>query len=538
MLTGVGGVRTNVADYLRPPNVLKVGNNINMVTRNVITNRYSGWTRQRAGTFNTGADFLDFSIFVANNGTKTLLFQCGDTLYSYDLATETAIKSGLSTSRPPCMRMFAPYTAGAAFLVYCNGVDQPTKVTGTGAGAHSLLQLNGGGYPQPTAAPLPVKTYSKPKFCEQFRDRMLIAGFDGNNTEFDLLVTNAGTAETVTQSSPLVATDGGIQSLNPNLGAVTGLKAFKLSNETNDIVCLVAQERGVSVFVGTTAEDFALYQLTTEYGIPSNRTWVQIMNDLYFLASDGVRRFSNLASNANLLTGTMTIALQDLINRMTTASLLWAHASHMRKFQEVAFWVPADASADNNTALILNYNTESQSPEALEPIWFTKDGTTVGCSTVFNDVFYGGGYDGLLQVHYDGHLYDTTPVQSEIVMALIRGETPESILTVENVVNITEGGAQKFLCNAFPYVRKANSLERKQANPIDFAISAGVAAGTVLGTWPLGTGAFPEEHVKYHYYGPQGAGQLWELQIKATQSDHTFDWLGSSYRVNVGGLHS
>jgi hypothetical protein len=537
MLSGADGVQTNISDFLRPGSALKVADNVNMVKRGIITSRYNGWTRQRAGAFNSGAQFLDFAVFTDATGARTLCFQVGSKLYSYDGATETAMQSGLSTTNPPCIRMFAPYASGTPTMILANGVDQPYKFTSTGAASGVAMQLNGGNYPQSLSAPLPVRSYSKPQFFEPFNDRLAIAGFTGASA-FDVLLTNAGTAETCTQSTPLVATDGGVFQVNPALGPITGMKAFKLSNADNTQVLLVAQAQGVSIIVGSNATDFQMRTLTAEYGIPSNRCWVQVMNDLWFLATDGIRRFSTLVQNANLLNASMSFIIQDIISALSSGSAQWACMAHHRIYQEVVLWCPVSGSSINNQGIVLNYNNDKAGdPTQVNPIFFTKSGTTVSALLDYKNTLYGGGYDGLLQVHYSGNLYDTAPVSWEIRTALVKPKDYENSCYLEKALVLTEGLGQQFLANAFTYAQLGNTLQRNQMNPVDFLIREGVSSSglTILNSWTLGTSAFEDSIPRRHVFQPQGHGAYWELQLKGNQADHVIDWLGIEYRIKEGG---
>lgn len=543
VLTGTAGVVTNISDWLRAPDMLKVGNNINMLKRGVFTSRYNGWQRQRETEFNSGAEFLEFSQFVASNGSKTQIFQVGDELYSYDGLTETNIFGGGSPFTPdaeaiPCMRMFQPYAASTSpILLWMNGVDEPKKIDGTAAGDFANLQINGADYGAGgTAAPLEVKTYSKPRFCEPFRDRMIILGFDGANA-MDVLITNSGTFEVVTASAPLVATDGGVFQLNPQYGSVTGCKVFKLSNSGNETIALIAQEHAVSYIRGDSALTFGLFLLTDEYGIPSNRTWIQIKSDLFFLAEDGIRSFAALSENANLVNDANTFDVQDIINRFTTGSMAKAHATHAKKYQEVQFFFPVDGNSECGAAIVMNYNTGS-ARGAVNPILFTRDNATVACSQYFNKHFFGGGYNGVLQDHYTVNTIDGVKCSWEIQPAFFRGDNPKELTTPTAVSVICEGDNQKCLANAFFYTRnaKTGATLKQAATPQDTVLSSPSSGTTVLGSWVLGNGAMPSEHVKYMDYYPKSVGLAHEVQLKGSEIDHVIDFLGVIYELESGGV--
>lgn len=544
-LTGEMGVITNIADPLRPQNWLRGGNNVNVIRSHLLTSRYNGWLEQREDVFNSGGEFKDFSIFVDTDGDRTLLFQVGDELQSYDLVaqTETVIASGLDSSRPPCMRMFQPYADAEGYMIYCNGVDEPQKVTGTGVGDITDLQLDPGSgavnYPVTLEAPLPAVVLSKPKFVEPFLDRVVLTGFDGN-AAFLVALTNSTEAEVLTQSAPLVATDGGLFQVDPQLGAITAAKAFKLSNQDNEQVVLIGQTHGVSILIGHDAEDFQLFTLTSEFGIPSNRAFIQIGGEIYFLADDGIRRFSTLVANANLINFTMSYPVQDLVQRFNDGALKEAHAVHHRGYQEIQFWYPSDSDTQCKNALVFSYNTDPINPQpAPNPAIFTKTDTSVACSIYFDKTFYGGGYDGILQKHHAANTYNGTPINWSIDLAQAQPETFGALCELSRARVVMVGGDQKFLIQAAYYARTGFTdeggfiVKRLIAKPEDKELISSSGGGTVLDSWRLGIDSFPGEHMRYCDFRPVGKGIAWEISLRGTQADHQIDFLGLDYILDV-----
>lgn len=549
-LTAVDGVYSNIADPLRPPTSLKVGNNINQYPAGVFTNQISGWSKQSQTAFNSGAEFFGFSSFVDTDGTRFLLFQVGDTLYEYaiDTDTETSIMTALDLTTDsgkkaiPCMRMFVPYAASNPYMVYVNGKSKPQKITYAAGFTAADLQLNAADFGTTAlSAALAGKTPSDPRFCEPFLDRMIYAGFTGA-AAFDILITNAGDAEVCTQASPATETDGGLMQVDPQLGLVTAVKAFKLSNATNEQIVLIGQEHGVSIITGTGGSTFKCYTLTDEYGIPSNSGFVQINSNLWFLASDGVRQFSALAENANLIGSALTFPVQDMAYRLNETYLYKAHAVHHKRYQEVQFWFPVDSDTDPSTAFVMSY-AGSRDPQQLSVAIFTKDGTECLASIYFDKVFYGGNGDGILQRHHDGNLYDTEPVVSQMDFAMMVPDDPETECSLEKFTVVTYGGGQKFLINTNYLARVADGdtigTERFDAEPTDHILSSTVTSGTVLDTWSLGNSAIPSEHMRYHDFYPIAAGALsFEASLKCNESDHKLDFMLANYRLGVGNRNA
>ena len=140
LLTVNDGQWSNLSELLRQPTQAKLLSNFQMLKRGIWSNpRGVGWTKQRASVFNSGAAFMDFGVFIDFAGNQTLLFQVGNTLYSYNLgtSTETAYAgalANLSTSlvNLPTMRNFVDSTSSQApYTVYTNGDIQPQKIVAT-----------------------------------------------------------------------------------------------------------------------------------------------------------------------------------------------------------------------------------------------------------------------------------------------------------------------------------------------------------------------------------------------------------------------
>lgn len=546
-LTATDGVFSNIADPLRPSTALKVGNNINQFPRNVFTNRISGWTKQREAEFNSGAEIMGFGKYTTLEGVEFLLVQFGDTLYQYDIDTkvEDPIKTGLSelTDLPrkaiPSMCMFSPYEDSEPFMVYVNGKDAPQKITyPAGVWTAADLQLNGADFgTTPLDPAVSGKTPANPTFACPFLDRMAFTGFTGN-ASFDVLFTNAGSAETCEVNSPIQETDGGMFQLDPSLGRPTALKAFKLSNSNNEQILLIGQERGVSIITGTGASSFQCFTLTDEYGIPSNNTFIQIGSNLWFLANDGVRQFSALAENANLVSAALTYPVQDLAYRFNETQLYKAHAVHHKKYMEVQFWYPIDSDDVPQNAFTLSYINTPPGESGLSTQIFTKDGTECLASIYYKKKFYGGTSTGILQEHHSGNLYDTSPVESTITLAQILSPGPKiEIGHLEGVV-ITYGGNQKFIINAnylaMVIYDQGRTLERSDAEPSDILIQSGATGGTVLDEWSLENDAFPSEHMRFHDFWPIAWGYALEITMKCNASDHILDFFALDYTVQIG----
>lgn len=562
MLSLDGGLATYPADIFRPPNQARVLNNVlQSRQRGVYTNRDAGWIRQRPAAI--GTNILEFGKFIDARGKQTLLLQSDDTLYSYDLATslETAILSGFAV-KTPCFRNFGVITAGASPNVVMTNGDSPMAINITSVTAAAPFGLNGNVNPLffgQTAGPLPVKTYSKPTICEVFSNRMVYAGFDGVNhpdTANDVLICNFGSFNTVTQSGPITATDGGIISVPPVLGSIRCLKSLRLTNQQIQEVLVIGCTDGVAVVTGHDATSFNMVVLTDEFGIPSNRAILQIMNDLLFLADDGIRQFSSLLVNASLLTATLTYDLQDVINAMDQDTLQNAFVVHHRSTKDIQFWFPTAGNPQGlgvcSNALVCNYSASNvtagsngQAAYNFVPVWSTRDSTNVQCGIDIKDptesgarVFLGGGYDGVLQKHYRGNLFDGEPVPFDIIFALASTGDPATGSSIRKMIFQCPGDGEKFLAQSAFYETQgdhAGTTKKQLAEQDPFLINTTEQSETILGQWVMGNSAFPSNHTHLIDYEPTGEGRYVELEAFGNDASHFIDIAGVEVILSGGG---
>jgi hypothetical protein len=521
------GAVSNISDLLREENAAKVINNLQMFRQGVWTNTGIGFAKQRAGVFNSGAQFLDFAVQLTSTGTERLLFQCGNKVYSYDTDTdtETEIGTGYSTTALPCIRS---YTPTAIYL--CNGDVEPRKWDGNLVNDFTVVA----GWPFTVGG----RSYSKPKYQELFAGRVVYSGFTAYpNT---VLFSNYGNGDTFTVNSPQLATDAGAIEVPSVLGPIKGMRVLKLDNTTNDSILLVGCARGFAIITGTSALDFAGVELTREFGLLTNRSWVQLNNDLYFIGSDGIRRFSSLSTGSILSNSSVSFPVSNLVARINLSKAENAFAVHHPSTQEVQFWFPIDSGTQNDHAVIMNYNTNTiqgtgqaaNSNGVLDPIFSTKDGAALACGIEFNRVMYGGGYTGYLQEHYTGNTYDGTAIEWAYVGAMAGGNNPSQNVSCKKYTIITDGGDQKFTAEAYVLVQQLDgSTAWKLADTK--AINYTSPSVTAVEAWTTGsTTTYP----KFLDFNPRGSGRYWTLKLKGSTASEQISFVGSMAFLTVGGL--
>jgi len=238
-----------------------------------------------------------------------------------------------------------------------------------------------------------------------------------------------------------------------------------------------------------------------------------------------------------LIPDTLTKAVAD-INNIDIDNAYLAHSVHNRSTQELQFWMPY--VGDNGTCahgLIGNYNNEASGGGYITPVWSTKDGLTANCSINYHDAIYMGGDDGLLQTHYSGDKYDTTPIRYTLLLSLMSLGNPQQKTSVRNISVITDGTAQKFQITCYYLTRFASGAYRRQlAEPGQKYLTSPDVASTILGKWVLGLSAFPSDFVKILDYHPRGNGTFWQVQITSAASDDALDFVGIAYTLSGGSL--
>lgn len=529
MVTCRRGLATNISNMERSNDFAKELNNLQMIRPGIWTNRGIGWSEHREVSF-TGT-FLEFSFFVDAAGTRTLLFQSGAKLQSYNLgtATETDIITGLSISAVPTIRRSYSPTTGSSIAIYTNGDIEPRKILTVSTEA--ALEFNGGVWP----GAFNGKTYSKPKLCEPFGERFVFGLFPDADTAFDILISDQADPETFTLSTPATPTDAVAFTYPPELGALRSIRVHTLNNDLSDQIIIGGCTDGIFAIFGANAAEFGLKILTRQLGVVSNRTWVNLGDDLLYLSNAGIRNFNGLAIGANLAPDALSYPIADLVSEVDIDYAHLAHAVHNPATQEVQFWCPINGGGGQvKKAFIMKYESAGG---AVIPIWSTKDGTEVSASIYFKTVMYGGNSSAVLQVHYSGNTYNGTTYNSRIVTALVGLGNVQQKCSMRVITIVTDGDTQKFNFTAYTYSRfEDNSFKRMPAEPNNALVQTSGGSTTALGSWVLGTSAFPSTHPKLIDFHPIGNGSFWDFEITTSADDHALDFVGVAYTLSGGSI--
>lgn len=520
VVTPSKGLATNVADLLRDPEYARVLNNLHMLKRGVWTSRGTGVTKELGTAFNSGAQILEMAPYTDSAGTSYLIIQAGSKIYAYNTATQasTEIGTGFATTNVPCIRT---YKSDEVYLV--NGDAQPYKWDGNLANDFTAI----------TAIPaIASRTLTKPRFIEEYAGRQAFAGFE--DFPSTVLFSGFNTYGTFGISTPQSATDAGWIDVPYSLGPITGIHTLRLYS--NEYVLLVGCKRGVALITGTDALTFQSIEATREFGIPSNRTWVQVQNDLYFMATDGIRAYGS-NSLQSLLNASKSYAVQDLANRINKAAADKAFAFYYPNSHEAHFWVPIDSDTTPKNAIVANFNTADPNSPTDEydtrAIFSTKDGLTLSCATQVAGVAYCSELAGYLLRMYSGDDYDGAAINWSYVSPLIGANSPAQEASLVKFVILTEGAAQQYTAEAFTVTTMSNGVTRwiPQDSKV---LSATGASVSDIGTWKTG-GSTTTSYPKFMDFFSKGSGRYWALRLKGSSTSDQIDLVGATSILTVGG---
>ena len=512
------GLLSNVAESLRTEEYAKVLDNLHMTKRGIWTPKGTGVTKHRASNFNSGGAFLCVAPHYTSATNTELLFQAGDDIYEYNIGTqtETSRYSGLSTSAISDIRSFSP-----TYVSFVNGDINPLKWTGSGS------FTSASGWP----ATVNSVNYEKPKYQEAFASRLCYAGFTARPS--DVLFSYAGLPEDFTTGGG--ALSAGVISMPAALGPVTGIRALRIDSTTNESVLLIGCANGFGLVSGRDGTNFAAVEYTREFGLLSNRTWVQLGNDLYFLATDGVRRFSTNQGLATLNTSALTFANHDVFNRINRSQAEKSFVVPNPTTQEVIWWFPIDATSTADHAIVMNYNSadldETSPTSVVTPIFSTNSGFAATCGCFANNTLFYGTSDGYLKVGYSGDTWDGTAISWEYMPAMVGANSPAQSCSARMFQVITEGGNQKFNLSAYTLAQRMDDVTVWTLRGTK-AVNITSPTITKVGTWASGT---TTTYPKFISYAPLGSGRYWALRLTGTTSSDQIDLVGVLCVLTIGG---
>lgn len=559
------GLWSNTADLARQDGYAAVLDNLHTNKDGVWTDKGHGWELQNESAFNSGAQFVEGANISTRHRGEAVLFQVGDKVYYYDGTTPTDVTgdSVPQIGHIPCIRSFQ--NTGGNYYMFCNDVEEPTWGYDGGSGLFKppvLGHLPGSpGHETDTdgtQSGFPVilggKTYSKPPYCEGYYGRVVYAGFaDHPHT---LLISSPFDGNIFQELDPPSATDAGAIEIPPQLGDITGLCPLRVGNGSNDQTLIVGCSHGVAILTGSDSTNFATKELTRAYGVPNNRTWVPLGDNLIFCATDGIRRIANSAYGANVVGTPVSYPIQDLYQRLNTAASDQMWAINNRATQELEFWLPIDSNTESKNVLVANYRTTT----GQDLVWSTMSSVSGACGVYIDATsvpgtsyrgLWVGGYDGYLQNWWGGYDpgsgivgpvdYGGAVIPWKFVSGIIGANSFAQSSSMRKFIIICDGGRQQFYCTGYVYVTNSDGTTRRLQLDRKYIGNYDNNVGDPTTTWDEGLVGGTHLHPALFDYSPRGSGRLWYLMLTGGQSysafaGDTIDLVGIQTIQQTGGL--
>lgn len=263
-----------------------------------------------------------------------------------------------------------------------NGENEPQKYSG-GANAEDL-----GGSPPSGAS-----------CVEVFKNRVFMAGSTSNPTKLSYsALSNPEDWTTVD--------DAGWIEIGLNDGQkIIGLKAFF-------DVLIIFKEHSIYVLSGSSGNPvsddyFSVGSINSSIGAVSNRSIVQVGNDIYFLSDKGIFNLKGVQSYGDLNVSNISFKIQPLIDELNKSALSKSLAINDSEEDRIWFFVPKGSSSQNDTILIYDYMLDA---------WTKRSGFSSKSALVFKDSslgqnkLYTGSYNGYIYNQKQGYSYAGSPI--------------------------------------------------------------------------------------------------------------------------------
>jgi hypothetical protein len=338
-----GGVFTATGDIIRPQTTCKVLDNLHMLQRGVWSTRGTGYIVP----YTAGSGIQTTFGYSDTNGLPNFLLLTSSGALDYNpatVSTTTATGSYIPTANiPTCDSAF-----DATGIVITNGSADPFTMPTTPAATITKA----------TNWPVTVggKSYAYPQFNARYYNRHTYTGMQ--NFPNVLLISADQSVNSWVQSTPAAVTDAGAIAVPPYLGPIRSLHCIRQNTDANTQCLLIGCSQGICCLTGSDPTSYTLSVISDRYGVPSNHTWADINNSTYFLATDGIRKFSNSLLGADLISSNISYPVNDLINRFDLAAAADAFVLPHANSEELIFYFPLlYSSADTGS------NTDTGNPQ-------------------------------------------------------------------------------------------------------------------------------------------------------------------------------
>lgn len=514
-----GGIDTMVGDLLRDPQHAKTINNLQMTKPGIWTSRGIGWSAFGAATNDAIYGMGDG---YDPNGAEVLTAMVNSQWRAIDSAgVHTLLLAGLATnpSSEACIRSMN------GTVILTNGAQNPKQWTnGVSVGALA-------GWP-PTLA---GATFNTPLYCECFANRMAFAGFAAQ--PYTVIFSAYGNPAAYTISAPAVDTDAGAITVPAQLGKITGLYCMRIGTSASQVVLIVGCAHGIAMITGTGAFSFAQQEITRQFGVISDFTWVQLQNNVYFLATDGIRALASNSGLGGISTLPASYRVTNLFDRIRTSHQGLSFAVDNPDTREVQFWFPIDSNISCKNAVVMNYSNGDDPSK----VFFSTKSTTAGngflCGCqAYNKILFGS--DGVFAgpsflQQYSGDSYNGTAIVWDWVGPLVGANNLAQNASAKKFLIACDGPTQKFTASAYTLNQNSDGTTRWTLQG-SRNLSVTAQSYTDLSTWASGsTTTYP----KFIDFAPLGSGRFWTVALHggADTTEH-ISFAGVLNILTVGGL--
>lgn len=295
-----------------------------------------------------------------------------------------------------------------------------------------------------------------PRYLEIFNNQMFMAGF--STAPSTLWWSDIGEPEGIEPNfSVQVRTNDGDR--------ITGMKSYLGG-------MIITKKNSFHILTGNNPNNFALQQISDQYGCLSNKAFVQWNDNLWFLDSKGIMEYNG----ANIRC--VSDKIEPIFNLMNVnAAVDNACAIHVKKSNEIWFAIPANGATINNQIIVYDYVAEA---------WTHYDGVQAQCLFNARGGFsnltpFAGGYTGGL-VYFDNTLTSDNnrgiTCSFDSMFFAARGQTTENMyrryyLNVDPVLGFTQPIQMTFKTNFGATIQLSRTMfQAPYQSRIDFGLSA------------------------------------------------------------------
>lgn len=401
-------------------------------------------------------------IFTYKSGSTRKMVVCAGTkIYTVAGGTATEIHTGQTSGAFYQAEMWNNGTND--LLLLCNGVDKVVVYNGTTAAAIAETD------------PSSIWADARPQGVEVVNNRVCYWGDPTHPYRlyfpmpFDISTGEGGYANFTDTTDTAGAFD-----VYPGTGGyITGVKTL------TDDLCIIYKERSICRMSGYSVavdgyDPITFNGITDEVGCVAPRSLVQVGNDQYFMAENGLRQLRPVEAYGDTEHQQPTFNIQAEINEINwAAESAYKNicATYFKAENQIYISCPTGSSTTNNQIYVYDVITKSLDP---------RSGFTASVLATYNRDLYHGGYAGQLFQHGDDDNYDGVAISASATTKwLILGGIGAHI-RFDRLVVWVEGGGGTTLTIQWEIIKRDDIHSSSDSEAVD-------SEGGVWGTGVWGT---------------------------------------------------